>query len=235
MGFLDRMIRGVANEIANGVANSVGNAVANKTAEVVNPYVDRAAENVKNNVVAKVQAASAQVEAELYKEDQQIVENKDKKQQIVVASKTQINFNSVDENGASKSEPLKFASILVFDSERSFVGDESMARTLRSYTLNSVQKAINSITSSNIRLASKDLPGYARIIIDKVIEDITPEFSRFGITDPKLIVMDCVPLSVVSSEVSSEAPVAAPSSWTCQYCGATNTGKFCSSCGAQKP
>ncbi|MCQ2532270.1 MAG: hypothetical protein MJ093_06155 [Saccharofermentans sp.] len=228
MGLFNRMIGDIARSVANNVANNVGNSVAEK---YINPAVNNATESFKTKVVEKV----AQAEEAIYTTPPTFSIDKENNNILAIASRDKLYFMDKVPGGEPKKVSLKFLSTLKFsvDGNGSFEGNTSAANRIHEVVLTSAQQVFDECASKHMTMAAAI--ENMKVLSVQVKEKAQGVFAEYGISNPQYLIAYVLPSGDKVSSVGETPVEVKPDSWQCQYCGSTNTSKFCSSCGSPRP
>lgn len=229
MGFFDRLM--------NTVANNVGNAVANAATEkFINPAIDKAADNIKTKATEKL----AQAEEAIYTTPPTFTKDKENNNILAIASRDKLFFMDKVLGGEPKKVMLKFLSTLKFDvaTYGSYEGNSDAANSIHAATIEAAQQVFDECAAKHMTMAGA--LENMKVLSVQVKEKIAPTLANYGIDNAQFMITYVIPSNGASEgaaqPVNPAQPVqpVQPASWTCAYCGSTNTSKFCSTCGAAK-
>ena len=224
MGFFDRLM--------NTVANNVGNAVANAAAEkFINPAIDKATDNIKIKAAEKF----AEAEDAIYNTPPTFTKDKENNNILAIASRDKLYFMDKVPGGEPKKVMLKFLSTLKFDvaTYGSYEGNTDAANSIHAATVEAAQQVFDECAAKHMTMAGA--LESMKVLSVQIKEKIAPTLASYGIDNAQFLVTYVIP-SNTTTDAAAAAPVAdfKPAAWTCAYCGSSNTGKFCSTCGAAK-
>ena len=220
MGLFDRILRDLTNNVIDSVERKA-------TDEIINPQIDKIAENAKNMVVQQV----AQAEDAIYSAPPVIALDKENYNNMLIASRDKLYFMDKVLGGSPKKVAIKMMATFRFSAES--CGDMSSntdaASQIHSAIIDAVQSYFDDSAAHHMTMAAAIES--TRVVSAKVIDQVRSLLDTYGITTPQLLFTCLMPYEG-TSDINASTVNTQPASWKCQYCGSINEGKFCVSCGA---
>lgn len=219
MGFFDRIVRDLTNNVIDRVERKAAD-------EIINPQIDKIAENAKARVISQ----AAQAEDAIFNAPPVIALDKENYDNMLIASRGKLYFMDKVLEGGQKRVSIKLMSTLRFSTETcgDLSGNTDAANTIHSAVLDAIQRFFDDCSAKHMTMAAAlENPKFISVNVMNSVKSILDGYS---ITNPQLLITYVIPTDEATS--NGAGTPAEPASWACQYCGSINKGKFCENCGA---
>lgn len=241
MGFLDRMLKNVAEDIIVGTVRNVEYTASRKISDKMIDAVEDMADNVKGKAHGKISEAKQAIDetSQNYMDNPQIVKNADTGDVLNFASRKKLKYHYINhDKGIDTSLGLNFFGAITFSSEVSYIGNSSVAHRLSNAAYQGIQNALDEI--ANTYAEPSRLPSMSYDIIQSASELIRPLCQEYGLKNCNLVILK---IGLDDDELNRynslsynthTATASAAQTWHCEFCGLTSSGDICEHCSAPR-